>query len=267
VYNIKVTNTGDITLVGITVMDSLLGDLSSYFAGTLEPLASENHDFIYTVQVSDTSPLVNTVTVHANPTGMTNDITDNASASVTMMTIVHPSIDITKVADPTTVCLVRNLCEDKHHFCDEEHLCEKNLCNDEHLCGEEHNCEDSHQTYCSPVGTVITYTITITNTGDITLENIKVFDSLLGDLSSYFADSLAPLASENHKFTYTIKICDKSPLVNTVIVHSNPHGCCKDITATASASVCWFSRSCRSGKKDCEDGHNNSGTTHHNTKS
>jgi uncharacterized repeat protein (TIGR01451 family) len=116
---------------------------------------------------------------------------------------------------------------------------------------------------------VITYTITITNTGDVTLENITVFDSLLGNLSHYFADSLAPGASENHNFTYIIKKCDTSPLVNEVVVRGIAPGCAKAITDTASASVRWYSYSqtCRSPcKEECGFWYDYCGTTCSSTK-
>jgi hypothetical protein len=164
----------------------VLGDLSDNFANSLVPSASENHDFTYTVQVSDPNPLVNTVTVHANPQDLTNDITDNASATVTMV-VVHPGIDITKVACPTTVCIVNNVCEEKYQ-CEKnlwgDELWSNNLCDQHHLCDEDRyfcgsKCGEQSQTCCSKPGTV-TYTITITNTGDITLENITVMDSPAG---------------------------------------------------------------------------------------
>ncbi len=186
VYTITVTNTGNIGLEGITVSDSILGDLSASFADTLAPAASESHDFPYTIQAGDPDPLVNTATVHANPLGpLTNDITDSASATVDL---VHPSIDITKTVNPTV----------------------------------------------SKVGDNVTYTITITNTGDIGLEGITVSDSRLGDLSGSFADTLAPAASESHNFPYTIQAGDPDPLVNTATVHANPVGpLTNDITDTA----------------------------------
>ena len=42
----------------------------------------------YTVTTNDPDPLTNTVTVHYNPVGFPNDITDSDSESID---IVHPS--------------------------------------------------------------------------------------------------------------------------------------------------------------------------------
>ena len=87
------------------------------------------------------------------------------------------------------------------------------------------------------VGDTVTYTITLTNTGDIGLINITVNDTLLGDLSGSFADTLAPTASETHTFTYTLQSTDPNPLPNTATVHANPEGLPNDITDSDNASV------------------------------
>ncbi len=76
----------------------------------------------------------------------------------------------------------------------------------------------------SKVGDSVTYTITIENTGDMALEHITVDDTLLGDLSASFADTLAPGASESHDFPYVVQAGDPDPLPNTVTVHSDPAG-------------------------------------------
>jgi uncharacterized repeat protein (TIGR01451 family) len=187
-YTITVTNTGTSDLVNITLSDTLMGDLSASFADTLAIGGSESHSFPYVVQPGDADPLVNTVTVHANPTGLPNDITDTASDTVDL---VQPSIDITKVAD----------------------------------------------TEVSKVGDTVNYTITITNTGTSDLVNITVSDTIMGDLSSSFADTLAIGASEQHSFPYVVQPGDADPLVNTVTVHANPTGLSNDISDTASFTV------------------------------
>jgi uncharacterized repeat protein (TIGR01451 family) len=187
-YEICVTNTGDITLVNITVVDSLLGDISGFFSDSLLPGAMECNTFPRVVLAGDADPLVNTVTVHSNPEGFPNDITDTDDAEVN---IVHPSIEITKTADPTL----------------------------------------------SLAGGSVDYEICVTNTGDITLENITVVDSLLGDLSASFANTLAPGVTECHTFPRTVQVGDPDPLVNTVTVHSNPVGFINDVTDTDDATV------------------------------
>jgi len=186
-YTITVTNTGDCELVNITVNDTILGDLSASYAGTLAAGASETHTFPYVVKDTDPDPLVNEVTVTGTDvTGGT--VSDLDSAEVDL---VHPAVDITKSVDPTT----------------------------------------------AKAGDPVTYTITVTNTGDCELVNITVNDTILGDLSASYADTLAAGASESHDFTYTIKDTDPDPLVNTVTVHANPAGLPNNITAEASAEV------------------------------
>ena len=67
------------------------------------------------------------------------------------------------------------------------------------------------------LGDEITYTITVQNTGQDTLNNIQVDDSILGSLSASFADSLAGGGSESHTFTYTLT-ANPDPITNVVTV-------------------------------------------------
>jgi uncharacterized repeat protein (TIGR01451 family) len=73
-------------------------------------------------------------------------------------------------------------------------------------------------------GDIITYTICITNCGDIDLEHITVIDTILGDLSASFSDTLAIGDSECRDFTYVMKDTDPDPLINCVTVHADPIG-------------------------------------------
>ena len=187
-YEICVTNTGDVALHNLTVTDTLMGDLSASYADSLAPGASECHTFSRTVQPGDPDPLPNTVTVHANPVGLSNDITDSDTATVDL---VQPGIEITKTAD----------------------------------------------TEISKVGDTVNYEICVTNTGNIALENVAVTDTLMGDLSGSYADSLAPGASECHTFPYVVQPGDPDPLPNTATVHSNPVGLSNDITDSATETV------------------------------
>ncbi|MBI2829954.1 MAG: DUF11 domain-containing protein, partial [Chloroflexi bacterium] len=94
---------------------------------------------------------------------------------------------------------------------------------------------------CDPssgrVGDNITYTITITNTGDVALENITVTDSLMGDLSASFVDTLAPGASDTQQFLRAILFTDPDPLVNTAIVTAKVVGLPNIIEARDDCSV------------------------------
>jgi len=73
-------------------------------------------------------------------------------------------------------------------------------------------------TEISKVGDNITYTITIENTGDVDLVTDNITDSLIGDITSFFPDSLTPGASDNQSFTYTVPTDADDPLVNIVTV-------------------------------------------------
>jgi uncharacterized repeat protein (TIGR01451 family) len=68
----------------------------------------------------------------------------------------------------------------------------------------------------SKAGDVVTYTIEVCNCGTTTLTSVTVDDSLLGDLSDSFADTLAAGACESHDFDRTVLATDPDPLDNTV---------------------------------------------------
>ena len=167
-YTITVTNTGEDVLDNITVIDSLLGDLSDSFADSLDPGDSESHDFTRDQQPGDPDPIENTVTAEA----------DGAFSGA------HVSSTATCLSDVTHEANI---------------LVEK-------------SCDLS-----APVDGTIDYTITVTNTGNDVLEDITVVDSVLGDLSDSFADTLDPGESESHDFTHDVSPSDEDPLTNTVV--------------------------------------------------
>ena len=71
---------------------------------------------------------------------------------------------------------------------------------------------------------MITYTITVENTGDETLNGMTVMDSLLGNLSGSYDDVYSPGGgSESHDFTYTVTAKSPDPVPNTVTALG--HGC------------------------------------------
>ena len=132
-YTITVTNTGDEDLDNVTVMDTVLGDLSASFADSLAVGASESHEFDYVVLDSDPDPLVNEVT--ATGSGVESRVVvDDLANCVT--DLIHPGIEIVKTVDEETV----------------------------------------------PIGTTVTYTYVVTNTGDTTLYDISVDDDILGHI-------------------------------------------------------------------------------------
>ena len=131
-YTITVTNTGDEDLTDVTVVDTILGDLSSSFADDLAVDASESHDFPYVVQAGD-DDLVNEVT--ATGTGVRSEAVVNDTASCAT-DVIHPGILIEKSVEEDVV----------------------------------------------PVGTTVTFTYVVTNTGDTNLYDVSVDDDVLGHI-------------------------------------------------------------------------------------
>jgi uncharacterized repeat protein (TIGR01451 family) len=99
-YSYTVTNCGDATLTGVTVIDDMLGSIS-LGTTTLSPGASTSGTAMYTVQESDLpGPIVNTATATGTtPTGGT--VSDTDTESVDLICPCDPSIDIDKEADVT----------------------------------------------------------------------------------------------------------------------------------------------------------------------
>jgi uncharacterized repeat protein (TIGR01451 family) len=132
-YTITVTNPGDEDLDTVTVVDTILGDLSGSFADELAAGASESHDFDYVVLESDPDPLINEVTAKGSGVGSKVKVQALANCNTD---IIHPGIEILKTVDEDTV----------------------------------------------PIGTTVTYTYLVTNTGDTTLYDISVDDDILGHI-------------------------------------------------------------------------------------
>ncbi|MBF7097241.1 DUF7507 domain-containing protein, partial [Alkalibacter mobilis] len=92
------------------------------------------------------------------------------------------------------------------------------------------------------VGQTVTYTISVTNTGDWALENLAVNDSLMGDITSAFGfeTSLAAGATKTAVLPYIVQAEDvnaEMKLINTADVYANPVGLPNDITDEDSAEV------------------------------
>ena len=80
------------------------------------------------------------------------------------------------------------------------------------------------------VGETITYEITVSNAGTEDLEGITVSDSVIGDLSASYGDTLAVGASETHEFDHTAG--NPGLLVNTVTVSGSGVESQGTVTAT-----------------------------------
>ncbi len=169
-YTITVENTGNEPLVGVTVDDTLLGDITGDFDFDFSadfPVGEVATAVVtYTPQAGDPDPLVNTVTASGVGADSGVEASDEASCETD---ILNPSIDVSKT------------------------------------CPE-----------FGTVGGTLTYTITVENDGDEDLDNVTVVDSLLGDLSGSFANTLAVGASESHDFDYVVQPGDPDPLPNEV---------------------------------------------------
>ena len=103
-YTYAVGNGGPAPLTVASIVDSRLGDLTADFivanggTATLAVGASKTFTETYTVQVGDTSPLVNTVNVSATSGGVV--VTNTAQASV-IITTSGSSITVLKTANRT----------------------------------------------------------------------------------------------------------------------------------------------------------------------
>lgn len=94
-YRITVSNTGQTPLDNFVIFDSLVGPISSSGA-TLQPGQSFNISYPYTVGLTDSSPLVNTVTIEAHPVTAPANFRVQAS-SATSIVIRGAEINVTLV--------------------------------------------------------------------------------------------------------------------------------------------------------------------------
>ena len=113
-YNFTIINNGSFDspdLLLDSVIDTMLGNLTAAATaadcGALSPetgLGADDGESCsfsvdYTVQAGDDDPLVNVVTVHYNPDGFENDITDNATHSLNLF---QPGLTLSKVCAPAS---------------------------------------------------------------------------------------------------------------------------------------------------------------------
>lgn len=91
----------------------------------------------------------------------------------------------------------------------------------------------------SKAGDIVTYAITVCNTGDVTLLKQAISDTLITDVYTAFAPSLPPSPMcESHIFTRTVMITDPHPLLtNTITISYQVDGLPNIITRTDSHTV------------------------------
>ena len=88
------------------------------------------------------------------------------------------------------------------------------------------------------VGDVITYTIVVTNTGDITHSGgVDVFDAMIFSPNPYHIDKLFPGTSETITRQYTVTANDCGELINTVRADGHPINGSAKVSAQAQATV------------------------------
>jgi uncharacterized repeat protein (TIGR01451 family) len=166
-YTITVTNEGNEPLVGVTVIDTLLGDITADFDfdfTTPFPVGgTATANVTYSPLPGDPDPLVNEVT--ATGTGEDSGVEVSAQASC-VTDVLNPAIDIVKTVDDDSV----------------------------------------------PVGTTVTYTYVVTNTGDTTLFDVTVDDDILGHIGDI------PVLEPGQSVTLTADfVVGEEPVINVAI--------------------------------------------------
>jgi uncharacterized repeat protein (TIGR01451 family) len=211
-YRFQVTNTGNVTLSNVNVVDTQLapaGPLTSGPAcpsGVLAPRASETCTATYTVSQGDldNGTVNDSAVAHATPPGSTTPVVSTPSAA-SVPAVPLPALTMVKSANRATV---------------------------------------------SAAGQVIGYRFLTTNTGNVTLRHVRVVDGMAG-LSpiSCPTDTLAPSASETCTATYTVTQADidAGALSNTAVsvarspqstpVTSDPSKATVPVTSDVAASA------------------------------
>lgn len=143
-YTLTVTNTGNVDLSNVTVMDPMFGNapiktIASLAVGTSKTVTTSSH--VITVDEAKAGRIVNTATATGEPpTGIDSPV---ATDTATVMTEPPaPSFDATKIAK---------------------------------VQGHEGNAD-----YRPVVGDVISYEISVRNTGNVPLSDVAVNDAMLG---------------------------------------------------------------------------------------
>ncbi len=190
-YTVTVTNTGNITLTGITVIDPLTGQ--SVSGATLAPGAHQDFNTSYTLTQADLDHagnagsdgnIDNTATADSNETG-------SLDASATVPLVYDPMLTVAKTFDNVT--------------------------------------GGNGDALANAVGDVLNYTVTVTNTGNVTLTGVSVTDPLTGQNVS--GATLAPGAHQDFNTSYTLTQADldsqgggDGDMDNTATADSNETG-------------------------------------------
>ena len=184
-YTVEVTNPSSVTMYKVSVIDSLLHDISAAFSPSLTSGTSETEIFTYVLPSPQVADVQNTVTVIYQD-AQYNQITDTASWTAD---ILHPAIDVAKSG-----------------------------------------LNNAHE------GDLITYTITVTNTGDCPLSGVSVTDTLLGSLTGQLPDTTLSVG-EVDTFTVHYIIPAHSTLISNTLTASGSDPLSKSVSDSATSTV------------------------------
>ena len=189
-YTFVVTNTGNVTLTNVKVSDSKVSVLGGPLA-SLAPRSSDSTTFtaVYNITQEDINKVYvyNLATVRATPpvgdpvSGTSTDPTPCATCPVDPKCA---DCTITKLTQTPSITIVKT-----------------SVFNDDHL------PKDNH----AVVGETISYSFTVTNTGNVPLTNVTITDLLPGVVlegSPIITLGVGESNSTAYRATYTLKIVD-----------------------------------------------------------
>ena len=190
-YKVTVENTGNVTVTGITLEDTLVADVAKTTAFDLAPGAKKEITYTYTATQADVDAgEINNIVTATGKDPKKEDVTDEAS--VTVKTVDSDAkLEVTKTAVPTS--------------------------------GLE-------------VGNTVKYTVKVTNSGNVTVKNITLTDTLVTLTEAAF--DLAPGTSKTITYNYTVTQADvdAGKIDNTVTATGkDPKN--NDVSNTATATV------------------------------
>jgi len=199
-YTITITNPNVVAEDRVSVIDSLVGDISANFPASLAPGQTASYTYQRVVSTSDPNPLVNTVTAIYGDEGTTATATASANTK-----LFFPSVNVTKNCAPSPIEVGGTL------------LCTIVI----------HNTS----TGTTPPALQLDSAVD-TRAGDLTnAGNPNV-------VSSNCSTSLATGASCTVVTTDHVVVADlPGPVQDSVVVHYHPLGFTNDIHDTAAASV------------------------------
>ncbi|NEY92299.1 DUF7507 domain-containing protein, partial [Tabrizicola oligotrophica] len=172
-YEITVTNDGNVTLTNVTITDPLTG--LDHFVGDLAPGGTHTVEATYTVQQADIDG--DGIDLNGLVDG-DGDVDNTATADSDETEEVSDSEVVGIVYDP--VLLIDKVVTDVGG--------------------------DGPDGVVNAAGDIITYEITVTNDGNVTLTNVTITDPLTG--LDHFVGDLAPGGTHTVEATYTVQQAD-----------------------------------------------------------